>query len=102
MQVTSSPVTALNFAVKDGGENALLRLDSSIYIGKELVKDLLQIEVPKSAILVHLGLLNALSSVLSNLEAMRVTFTDPVKALTGIGQYNKQMIEFQNGRVSVL
>src|SRR3989338_6361505 len=100
-QVTDSPVTAINKATKAGGQDALLRLDSTISIAKGLVSDLLQMNVPKSAVSAHLALLNATSDVVSDLEAMRVAFTDPIRGLAGIGQYNSDMIKFQNALIEV-
>jgi hypothetical protein len=33
---------------------------------------------------------------MSDLEAIKAVYTDPVKGLSGIGQYNEDIITFQN------
>jgi hypothetical protein len=50
--------------------------------------------VPSSAVKVHLGVLNAVSRLLTDVEAMRAVFVDPVKSLTSIGQYNDDISKF--------
>ena len=38
---------------------------------------------------IHLGLLNAVSNLLSNIEAIREAFSDPVKSFAGASQYTQ-------------
>jgi hypothetical protein len=48
----------------------------------------------KAAASLHLYLLNTSSKILSNLEAIRVAVSDPVKIFTVIGDYSQNMSEF--------
>ena len=81
-------------AVQTNNEKELVKLDLMIHTAKTLIKNLLSIEVPQDAVVVHLGLLNTSSTLLSNLEAMRVTFSDPVKGFVGASQYVEHLNDF--------
>lgn len=94
-QIKDDPVLIVTNAVSSGTVNELPKLNLVITAGKELINDLLSVDVPNDAVIVHLGLLNSVSSLLSDLEAMRQMYIDPVRALSGIGQYNKDIANFQ-------
>lgn len=96
MQVAEGPISIVSTAVTSKDSKVLERLDSVIAAAKGTLNDLLSISVPSSAVKVHLGLINAISAVLSSLESMRLAFTDPVKASVGISHYSQSMINFQN------
>ena len=95
MQVKDGPVSILNEAMNTQNQATLDRLDGIISITEGLIQDLLAIEVPKDAVSVHLGLLNAVSNILASLEAMKLAFIDPVKSYAGTNQYNNNVINFQ-------
>ncbi|MFA5888723.1 MAG: hypothetical protein WCW47_00930 [Candidatus Paceibacterota bacterium] len=86
-QVKENPIEIFNNAITSASETKLAKLDQIIFLNKSLLTDLLTMNVPKSAIEVHLALLNVTSSLLSDLEAMRLVFIDPVAGLIGISQY---------------
>src|SRR3989338_1776490 len=65
------------------------------------IANLLIIEAPSDAIKMHLDLLNAYSNILSNLEAMRATFTDPIRSLSGINQYEQHLRDLKSVIVNI-
>jgi len=86
-QVKENPLAIFQDAITRASETRLAKLDPIILQNRGLLNDLLLVEVPKSAVVVHLALLNAFSNILSDLEAIRVVFTDPVRSLTAVSQY---------------
>lgn len=58
-------------------------------------------EVPEGAIGFHLNLLNTTSNSLSDLEAMRVAISDPVKVFSVVGNYSQNMINFGNAVINM-
>lgn len=89
------PMTIVGQALKDNKESELTKLDPTIAAAHVFVSDLLVMPVPADAVSVHLGLLNASSNLLSSLEAMRATFSDPIKSFAGASQYGKYLSDFQ-------
>ncbi len=81
------PITIVNKAIETDNEAELVKLNPLIATTKGIIVDLLSIEVPKSAVEVHLSLLNAYSNMLKNEESMKETFTDPVKSFVAINYY---------------
>ncbi len=86
----------LSDAVKLNNPKILTELDPIIAGYRGIVSDLVNMTIPKDAVSVHLGLLNASSNILENIEAMRVAFTDPVKSLPGISQYKQHATDLSN------
>ena len=95
IQTKEDPMTILIKAVKTDDEKEISKLDPIILAGKGIISDLLNMEVPKEVVTLHLFLLNASSNLLSNLEQMRVTLTDPVRSFAGANHYSKHITEFQ-------
>jgi hypothetical protein len=83
----------LNKAITSGKESDLAKLDPIIIGYKGLIGDFLQITVPSDAVKLHLNFLNAMSNVLSNIEAMRQTFSDPVRSFSGVSQYKQHAFD---------
>ncbi|MBA3733111.1 hypothetical protein H0W91_01910 [Patescibacteria group bacterium] len=90
-----NPVTILNNATQSANENEMSKLDPLIVTGKGIVRSLSEMEVPVDVVTMHLALLNSASSVLADLEALRVIFTDPVKSLSVGNQFANDTINFQ-------
>src|SRR3989344_2665539 len=86
-QIKENPLAIFQEAITRASETRLAKLDPIILQNRGLLSDLLLVEVPKNAVVVHLALLNAFSNILSDLEAIRVVFTDPVRSLTAVSQY---------------
>lgn len=51
-------------------------------------------QVPSDLVDVHLKILNASSNILADIEGMRQTYTDPVRAFVAINQYNQHIYDF--------
>jgi len=95
IQVKEDPMAILVAAVNKDDEKEIAKLDPIILAGKDIISDLLYMEVPKELVAMHLSLLNASSNLLLNLEQMRVTLSDPVRSFAGASQYSKHLVEFQ-------
>ncbi len=90
------PMAIVKQALTDNNENDLAKLDPMITQGRGVISDLVAIGVPSDAVKLHLALLNASSNMLSNLEAMRVTFNDPIRSFTGASQYGQHVLDLEN------
>ncbi len=90
---SENELVILERAVKLGKPSELEKIDPIITAYKGIIADLLNMTVPKDAVANHLEFLNATSNVLSNIEAMRVTFTDAVRAFAGLSQYKQHVID---------
>jgi len=96
-----NPVTILVNSLQSEKETELKKLDPMILVSKNSVKSLLEMEVPEGAIGFHLNLLNTTSNSLSDLEAMRVAISDPVKVFSVVGNYSQNMINFGNAVINM-
>lgn len=94
-QVKVNPMDILLVASESEDEKELAKLDPIILVAKNLINSLIKINVPEDAVQAHLNLINSSSNILSDLEAARVTFTDPVRGIAGIGQYVEDLTNFQ-------
>lgn len=94
-QQPDDAMTILGKAVQNKNPTELNKLDSLIVIYKGIISDLLVITIPSDAVGIHLALINAMSNVLDNVEAMRVTFNDPVRAFAAVSQYKQHMTDIR-------
>ena len=94
-RIQGDPIAILTSALQNQDEKALAKLDPFITIGRNLIKNLLILEVPANIVGAHVLLLNTFSSVLADVEAMRLSFDDPVKALPALGKYQEHMANLQ-------
>jgi hypothetical protein len=85
--IKDDPFSVIMNAMPTESEKELAKLNPIIIQNKAFIADLLKMEVPSSAATLHLSLLNASSNLLSNLEDMREIIRDPVRGLTGVGNY---------------
>lgn len=95
LQVKEDPMVIFKDAIATENESKLAKLDPIILTNKGLLTDLLNIEVPEKAVKAHLELVNATSNVLSDLEALRVAFSDPIRSLTTISAYESHIFDFK-------
>jgi len=86
-QIKENPLIIFRDALNSASDSKMAKLDPIILLNKSLLTDLLSVKVPEKAVVVHLSLLNTSSNILSDLEALRVVFTDPVRSLTAVSQY---------------
>ena len=93
-QIKDNPLVIVSTALQSDNQKELEKLDPLITIAKGFISDFLKMEVPPSAVSVHLAMLNSFSDLLSDLEAMRVVFEDPIRAAGALGQYGNHMTQF--------
>ncbi len=94
-QLGEDPVLFLNQLVGKQRNTALAHINGTIGVGRSFIEDFLKIEVPNNAISIHLVLLNSVSMVISDLEAIREINDDPVRSLVALQQYGKDFSVFQ-------
>lgn len=90
---TQNELAILGVAVEKENPKELEKLDPIINGYKGIVTDLVNMTVPQDAVSTHLALLNTSSNILANIEAMRQTFTDPVKSFAAVSQYKQHVID---------
>ncbi len=83
----------LERAMQSGKESDLALLDTIIVADKGVISDFVNMTIPSDAVQVHLDFVNSASDVLSNTEAMRQTFSDPIKSFAGLSQYNPHVTQ---------
>ncbi len=101
---SKTPIDSLlivSTAMNANNPDELAKLDPMIADRKKIVSDLLNMEVPANAVTVHLALLNAYSNFLADLEALRVSFSDPIKGFAGIGQYEKNISDLKTALTNI-
>lgn len=86
-----NPIFILTKAMETESEEDLKKLLPIIANRKVIIKELLNVETPKEAIIAHLSLINAYSNVVTNLDALYAIFSDPVSSLVGIAQYDESV-----------
>ncbi len=94
LQIKENPVTIVASAVKSESTTEIAKLDPIILTAKAMITELLSVEVPSDAVKTHLELINSISSLEANIEAMRESLNDPVKAMSGISSYNQNLFNF--------
>lgn len=82
-------------AVQNGDQKELLKLDPIINGYIETITDLLAMRVPKSAVIVHLGLVNDMNTILATIQSMRAYFTDNARGL-GVFMYYMKYVSGLN------
>jgi hypothetical protein len=88
-----NPIEILNKALSTESEKDLSKLDPFILAYKGTLNDLVKTEVPVDAVELHLAVLNSYSSFLSILESIRVILKDPVRGVSGISRYEKNILD---------
>ncbi len=88
------PYITIAKTMQSSSPDQLRALDPIIEGIKLAIKELLNISVPKEAVVLHLNFLNSFSKILTDLESIRLLFDDPVKSLSGIKQYDDDKLEF--------
>lgn len=94
LQVKEGPVAIVTSAMQKESQTEISKLDPIILTAKSMITDLLSVEVPESGVNVHLDLVNSVSSLEANIEAMRSSLSDPVKAMAGVSSYNQNILNF--------
>jgi acyl-CoA synthetase (AMP-forming)/AMP-acid ligase II len=94
--INKSAFSIVDTAATNGDEAGLAELDSIIAAYRQAKDMMLSITAPADAAQIHLADINSVSQMLADVEAMRNTFSDPVKAFVAINQYNGDSINFSN------
>ncbi|KND47995.1 MAG: hypothetical protein AB201_00110 [Parcubacteria bacterium C7867-006] len=95
LEIRDNPIMVLSSAAKTNNSALLDRLDVIINASNGFIQDFLNTNVPESAISVHLNLMNAVSALVVNTEAMKEIYNDPVRAMMGLSQYTSYTTNFQ-------
>jgi hypothetical protein len=82
-------VDIINDAILNQDQNELAKLDPIIANYQTLLQNMLKVPTPEEATALQLGLVNSISVVLSDLQAVRGSFVDPVKSLTALSSYKQ-------------
>lgn len=93
-QIQEDPSFIVTRALSSENKKELAKLDPIINANKTIIIEFLNINVPKNAVSIHLALLNSFSSILADLEAMRVVFEDPIRSFSAINRYDGDKSNF--------
>lgn len=74
-------------AIKNQSPSALSDLDPVILGYQNILHDFLKVQVPRSMVVSHLDLLNAIGNVLTDVQGFKKTFKDPIVGLMSLNQY---------------
>ncbi len=77
-----------------GNQNELAQLDPIIKSYQNILDNLLKIQVPESAVYIHLKILNSTSELIFADQALRKFYTDPMLGLLGLTQYQTSTQSF--------
>lgn len=88
-------------AVDKGDESELKALDEAIGMYESIIRGLSAIEVPRSAIEIHKKIINLFLLVAQSVKAMKLSISDPVKALGGLSAYPDTVV-FLDGAIKEL
>jgi hypothetical protein len=88
-------------AVQSGKEASLAVLDPTIAADQAIITSLLSMTIPSDAVQVHLAFVNAASNILSNTEAMRNSFADPIRSLAALSQFPQHQQDIQNALLQI-
>ena len=94
-------LTVLNRAVKSGNESDFAPIDTIIKSQKQTLADMLKLQIPSDAVIIHLNLINSISNLLSNTEAMRNAITDPIRGFAALSQYRKHIADMKTATVNI-
>jgi hypothetical protein len=87
-----SEVDIINNAILNQDQTEITKLDPIITSYQTLLSNMIKTPVPEDAKTLHLEFVNSISNVLSDLQAIRQTFIDPVKSLNALSSYQQDYI----------
>jgi hypothetical protein len=82
-------VDIINGAILNQDQNKITKLDPIITSYQTLLSNMLKVPVPADVVGLHLQFVNYVSDVLSDLQSIRQTFIDPVRALAAVNVYKQ-------------
>ncbi len=86
-QIKEDPVDIVMSVMETEDPSEMPKIDFMVITAQKLVKDLLMVEVPSTAVENHLRVVNVFGSILSSLEAMKESVSDPIRSFIGISNY---------------
>jgi len=84
-----SEIDIINNAILNQDQNEIAKLDPIIQSYQTLLSAMLKAPVPAEVTSLHLEFVNSISKVLSDLQAIRGSFIDPVKSLAALSTYKQ-------------
>lgn len=96
IQNVEDPIAIMLKVTETDDPNYLKPLGTIVSALEGSINDLRKVSVPTNLVQIHLGVLNALSALLSDVEAMKKIYTDPVSSMSAISQYEKHITDFSN------
>ncbi len=87
-------IDIVNRAEANKDPSELKKLNANITAHKIVESALLKLTVPKSAVQVHLALINGASGMAWSLTGLSYILTDPLKALPGVARYPQNFQDF--------
>ncbi|OHA47783.1 MAG: hypothetical protein A2541_00740 [Candidatus Taylorbacteria bacterium RIFOXYD2_FULL_36_9] len=88
-EIVDNEVAIMNKVMQTNDEKVLKELDPIIESYQKTINKILLINVPREVTSLHLSFLNDLESIKSDIEKMKLLFSDPVQSMAGIGEYQK-------------
>jgi hypothetical protein len=86
---TEDELTIFNRSVTKNDVKEIEKLDPIINGYKNILKDSLAVSVPQDATNEHIVFIQSIASVTESIENMRVIYSDPIRAIAGIGGYEQ-------------
>ena len=84
----------LGRAIENDNPAELVKLEDNVAEYRRIKADLLAEGVPKSALPWHIELTNATEAMIGSITSMQIAWSDPIKALPGIGKYTDNSTNF--------
>jgi hypothetical protein len=89
-------LTILAQADQQNDPSVLDEMDTNINAYQNILNNYATMDVPKSALILHMQLLDTISQLTAADTAMKVFFTDPITAASGFGLYNSASANLKN------
>lgn len=92
---TESEMDILNRSLSNEDPEEIKRLSSPIDGYKNMLKEALAMSVPEDAAREHLDFVESVNLVVQNIEDISVLYSDPIKAMAGIKEYEQNIALFK-------
>jgi hypothetical protein len=89
---TENEIVIFNRALANEDEKEIKKLDPIIEGYKNILKESLVLAVPNDAAEEHLLFVQSITSITASIENMRSIYSDPIKAIAGIGEYEQSVL----------
>ena len=89
-------------AIQKQSDTDLALLDPIIFGYTNTIKELVTMNVPKSAVKTHIEFINSMNSILGLVEDMRVYFSDSIRGLRALTQYQTHVLALRAAFVNLV